>query len=84
MQTINRRVKCFIVGVHPKDMEYTTDCTRLVVANEGPVTINPVTSTLVDPEGSITIIIRNDQGFPVEVNMDFTQLNGRFIYIYNA
>jgi hypothetical protein len=60
-------------------MEYTTDCTRLVVANEGPVALNPATNTLVDPEGSVTIIIRNDQGFPVEVNMDFTQLNSRLV-----
>lgn len=67
------------MGVHPKDMAATSDCTRLVVANEGPVAINPVSGTLSDPEGSVTIIVRNDQGFPVEINMGFQQLNDRFV-----
>ncbi|XP_062575708.1 mesenchyme-specific cell surface glycoprotein-like [Saccostrea cucullata] len=73
------------VGVHPKDMQYTSDCTRLVVVSEGRVSLNPNTNTLNDPEGSLTIIIRNDQGFPIEVNIDFTQLNDRVVdYINNG
>lgn len=71
-----------IVGVHPKDLSYTSDCTRLVVANAGPATIVPSTSKFSDPEGTVTIIFRNDQGFPVEVSMDFTQLNGRYVLVF--
>uniref|UniRef100_A0A8W8IAW3 Choice-of-anchor I domain-containing protein n=3 Tax=Magallana gigas TaxID=29159 RepID=A0A8W8IAW3_MAGGI len=79
------RVGRIAVGVHPKDMAATSDCTRLVVANEGPVAINPVSGTLSDPEGSVTIIVRNDQGFPVEINMGFQQLNDRVVdYITNG
>ncbi|XP_056022310.1 mesenchyme-specific cell surface glycoprotein-like [Ostrea edulis] len=63
------------VGVHPKDLSYTTDCTRLVVANAGPATIDPSSNSFADPEGTVTIITRNDQGFPMEINIDFTQLN---------
>lgn len=65
------------VGVNPKDVAHTSDCTRLVVANSGAATLNPSSNTFTDPEGSVTIIIRNDQGFPIEINMDFTQLNDR-------
>ncbi|XP_061168866.1 mesenchyme-specific cell surface glycoprotein-like [Saccostrea echinata] len=79
------RIGRITVGVNPRDIVHTSDCTRLVVANAGSVSINPISSTLSDPEGSVTIIIRNDQGFPVEVNMDFTQLNGRVTdYINNG
>nr|XP_034312880.1 mesenchyme-specific cell surface glycoprotein-like [Crassostrea gigas] len=70
------RTNRIIVGVNPKDVAHTSDCTRLVVANSGAATLNPISNTFTDPEGSVTIIIRNDQGFPIEINMDFTQLNG--------
>uniref|UniRef100_A0A8W8IAW7 Choice-of-anchor I domain-containing protein n=7 Tax=Magallana gigas TaxID=29159 RepID=A0A8W8IAW7_MAGGI len=73
------------VGVNPKDVAHTSDCTRLVVANSGAATLNPSSNTFTDPEGSVTIIIRNDQGFPIEINMDFTQLNDRVVdYITNG
>nr|XP_022331610.1 mesenchyme-specific cell surface glycoprotein-like isoform X2 [Crassostrea virginica] len=79
------RVGRIAVGVHPKDMAATSDCTRIVVANEGPVAINPSSNTLSDPEGSVTIIVRNDQGFPVEVNIGLFQLNDRVVdYITNG
>ena len=81
---ININVHCFAVGVHPKDMAATSDCTRIVVANEGPVAINPSSNTLSDPEGSVTIIVRNDQGFPVEVNIGLFQLNDRFVHWCSA
>ncbi|XP_062575707.1 mesenchyme-specific cell surface glycoprotein-like [Saccostrea cucullata] len=79
------RIGRITVGVNPRDIKHTSDCTRLVVANGGSVALNPVSNTLSDPEGSLTIIIRNDQGFPIEVNMDFTQLNDRVTdYINNG
>ena len=77
------KIEFFSVGSYPKDMQFTSDCTRLVIANEGPPGLdNPCNATdakIIDPEGSLTIIVRNDQAlaFPVEINMDFTSFNSR-------
>lgn len=67
----------FIVGVNLKDVVYILDCIRLVVVNFGVVILNFLFNIFIDFEGLVIIIIRNDQGFFIEINMDFIQLNDR-------
>lgn len=56
-------------------MAFTSDCSRLVVVNEGrPALLH---STFEDPRGSISVIIKNDQGFPPEINTNFDSFNDR-------
>ena len=57
-------------------MAFTPDCSRLVIVNEGKPGLNPE-GVFVDPEGSFTILIRNDNGFPPEINVDFQNFNAR-------
>ncbi|CAG2224927.1 unnamed protein product [Mytilus edulis] len=62
-------------GHTPKDMAFTSDCSRLVVVNEGRPGL--LHSTFDDPRGSISVIIKNDQGFPPEINTNFDSFNDR-------
>ncbi|XP_052101359.1 mesenchyme-specific cell surface glycoprotein-like [Mytilus californianus] len=62
-------------GHTPKDMAFTSDCSRLIVANEGKPGL--LHNTFEDPRGSISVIIKNDQGFPPEVNTNFDSFNDR-------
>ncbi|KAK3096541.1 hypothetical protein FSP39_001143 [Pinctada imbricata] len=67
----------YTVGSYPKAMAFNNECTRLVIANEGPPGMDKDNTTFVDPEGSVTILMRNDNGFPIEVPMNFRQFNDR-------
>ena len=60
-------------------MAFTSTCSRLVVVCEGKPGIRSNTGTFNDPEGSVSIIIRNDAGFPPEVNLNFESFNSRYI-----
>ena len=72
------------VGVDPKGMKFTSDCQKLIVANEGRGGQDAGASTFVDPFGSVTIINRNDVGGgPAIVTIDFsTFLAGRYVLFY--
>lgn len=77
-QTITRLGR-ITVGVYPKSMAFTPDCSRLVVVNEGKPGIRVNTGRFYDPEGSISIIVRNDAGFPPEINLNFQSFNNRVL-----
>ncbi|XP_033750421.1 mesenchyme-specific cell surface glycoprotein-like [Pecten maximus] len=62
------------VGPYPKHMAFTSDCSKIVVANEGiPGVIN---GQLVDPNGAVSIITRNDGGNPSVSEVLFDVVNG--------
>ncbi|XP_063435282.1 mesenchyme-specific cell surface glycoprotein-like [Mytilus trossulus] len=65
------------VGSYPKDMSFNNDCSRLVVVNEGKLGL--LNGVVNDPQGSMTIIVRNDQGFPPEVNVNFQSFDNRVL-----
>lgn len=56
-------------------MSFNNDCSRLVVVNEGKLGL--LNGVVNDPQGSMTIIVRNDQGFPPEVNVNFQSFDNR-------
>ncbi|VDI12091.1 Hypothetical predicted protein [Mytilus galloprovincialis] len=64
-------------GSYPKDMAFNNDCSRLVVVNEGKLGL--LNGVVNDPQGSMTIIVRNDQGFPPEVNVNFQSFDNRVL-----
>ncbi|XP_021368598.1 mesenchyme-specific cell surface glycoprotein-like [Mizuhopecten yessoensis] len=62
------------VGPYPKHMAFTSDCEKLVVANEGiPGVINDV---LVDPDGEVSIVTRDVGGLTTAKEIPFTIVNG--------
>merc|ERR1712179_75067 len=69
------------VGASPKNMAFTSDCSQLLVANEGvPGFDGPEydsNSVFFDPEGRITIIISSKTSSPATLKIDFTSFNNR-------
>ncbi|ESP05519.1 hypothetical protein LOTGIDRAFT_152377 [Lottia gigantea] len=64
------------VGVHPDNIEFTNNCAKLVVANEGVHGKDPF-NRFSDPEGSISIITIPTTGSPTERIAGFNQFNSR-------
>lgn len=58
-------------------MAFNNDCSRLVVVNEGKLGL--LNGVVNDPQGSMTIIVRNDQGFPPEINVNFQSFDNRYV-----
>ncbi|KAJ8304957.1 hypothetical protein KUTeg_018540 [Tegillarca granosa] len=69
------------VGASPRSMAFTSDCTQLIVANEGvPGLDGPEydpNSAFFDPEGSISIILSSKTSSPATLKIDFTSFNDR-------
>ena len=63
----------FSVGYKPDMLKFTSDCSKILVANEGEAYED--NGDLVNPEGSITIIKLIDQYTLQVKNLDFTGFN---------
>lgn len=73
--------KYFPVGVNPKGLAFTSDCQKLIIANEGRGDMDEIARSFVDPPGTVTIMLRNDVGSPAVVTISFDLfLAGRYFY----
>ncbi|XP_063435284.1 mesenchyme-specific cell surface glycoprotein-like [Mytilus trossulus] len=59
------------VGVDPKGLAFTSDCQKLIIANEGRGDLDEIAQSFVDPPGTVTIMLRNDVGSPAVVTISF-------------
>ncbi|XP_076103973.1 mesenchyme-specific cell surface glycoprotein-like [Mytilus galloprovincialis] len=64
------------VGVDPKGLAFTSDCQKLIIANEGRGDLDPVAQQFVDPQGTVTILLRNDLSTPALVTINFERFLG--------
>ncbi|XP_052101347.1 mesenchyme-specific cell surface glycoprotein-like [Mytilus californianus] len=64
------------VGVNPKGLAFTSDCQKLVIANEGRGDLDSVAQQFVDPPGTVSILLRNDIGTPALVTINFERFLG--------
>ncbi|XP_067666371.1 mesenchyme-specific cell surface glycoprotein-like [Haliotis asinina] len=64
-----------IVGAHPDNMKFTSDCRRLVVSNEGEPRV--VEGTFYDPEGTVSVITFSTTpgATPVVTTIDFKKFD---------
>ncbi|XP_048252939.1 mesenchyme-specific cell surface glycoprotein-like [Haliotis rufescens] len=64
-----------IVGAHPDNMKFTSDCRRLVVSNEGEPRV--VDGTFFDPEGTVSVLTFSPTpgAIPTVATIDFRKFD---------
>ena len=65
----------FAVGYKPDMLKFTSDCSKIVVANEGEAWEDLTSDDLINPEGSITIIKLITKDTVQATNLDFRGFN---------